>query len=634
VKPTLRLSHVQLYRFADTLLGAEDGKGTLDRQQRSTDQPGTQQKQQTSSHTSKPTVNPFNVRDEDSILAAGLLQQPGLAAAEHPASSDAALAAKQLHLSAAEQQQTFTSALELQQRIRAADTEQQQQQQQQQTGSSSGVGDKETLTSGVQQTSSNAEENEQRFATAEETQPLTISEEHQTSPAAQLQSSISSRGSAGEQATSSVAEQLVSSHTEEEQQRFPTAEETQPPTIPEDNQQQQQQPLSAAAFQVGSSSAEEEQQPASAVEEQQTSSNAGQWEQPFTVGEECSAEMLSGEEQQQQQQQQQQRPWETSTAEEREIFTAEEQPSFYTEQQQQQQQQQQEEAASTAPAINQQQQQQSATAAAPSLAGRSCLLIAQRPTPLISETAQLLLRQGAQVTLALRHPQDSQLLANSIIRHMPQHAGSLLHAQTPLNFGSQASVRGFAAALNASPASVDLLLLHGAEGGSGKRRWYTAEGISGAAQVNSLMHACGEQACMRRGTLSVSVFRGCVLHHCCLRHAVCGLGGQSVLILRSLLYRTRSELIAHADAIAISSLRVHCHQWCHWGLSIPAVSCTSLVVLITHKPSVAATNKACCSLGFRSCRCQFVMYVVNGMECSRRRVVESLAVTASHTTLS
>jgi hypothetical protein len=90
----------------------------------------------------------------------------------------------------------------------------------------------------------------------------------------------------------------------------------------------------------------------------------------------------------------------------------------------------------------------------------------------------------------MRHPQDSQLLAKSITKSLPEHAGSLLHAQTPLNFGSQASIRSFAGALNASPASLDLLLLHGAEGVGGKRRWYTAEGISGAAQVSNLGVVC------------------------------------------------------------------------------------------------------------------------------------------------
>ncbi|WIA28461.1 hypothetical protein OEZ86_011005 [Tetradesmus obliquus] len=68
-----------------------------------------------------------------------------------------------------------------------------------------------------------------------------------------------------------------------------------------------------------------------------------------------------------------------------------------------------------------------------------------------------------------------------------QQASSQTSAQTtPLNFGSQASVRNFAGALNASPASLDLMLLHAAEGGSGRRRWYTAEGVSGAAQVGFL----------------------------------------------------------------------------------------------------------------------------------------------------
>jgi hypothetical protein len=529
----------------------------LDQQRSSGDQPDTWQKQQAGSHTSSQSVQPFIVRDEDSVLASDQAQlQLPPEAAQQSASSDAALAAEQLHLSAAEQQQTFTSALDLQQRFPAAVKSQ----------ISSNIEQQQTSSSTPLETSTNAHE-EHIFPTAEEQQPLTISGEWQTFPAAateQQQEQSSTSSSAMAEETPSVAEQLAFSGGPEEEHPFPTTEEQQQLVASEDllaeafptaiTEQQQgggvgagheqlssafgeeQQPLSLAeSEQPASTNAGEEQQASLLAEsEQQTTSfsNAGQEQQLSFSGEAEQEQPMATEEQQpaftEEQQQssaalaeeeqtfpsaaneeqtfpsgeQQQQQWETSTAEEEQIFPTEEQQqqqqqqlpatstaegqqlSSATEQQQQEEQHQEE---TTAAPTSQQQQEAATSASGPalSLAGKSCLLIAQRPSPLIYETASSLLRQGAQVTLAMRHPQDSQLLAKSIIKALPEHAGSLLHAQTPLNFGSQASIRGFAAALNASPASLDLLLLHGAEGVGGKRRWYTAEGISGAAQVSS-----------------------------------------------------------------------------------------------------------------------------------------------------
>eukprot|EP00879_Flechtneria_rotunda_P031575 GHRR01034508.1.p1 GENE.GHRR01034508.1~~GHRR01034508.1.p1 ORF type:complete len:739 (+),score=291.15 GHRR01034508.1:24-2240(+) len=123
----------------------------------------------------------------------------------------------------------------------------------------------------------------------------------------------------------------------------------------------------------------------------------------------------------------------------------------------------------------------------PRLAGKTALVVAGRPGPLIGELTTSLLQHGASVTLAFRHAHDARIFINNIRKRLPKEATARLNSSgTPVNLASLDSVKQFTSSVNSIEQSVDLLLLHAGDGYNGKRRWYTKEGIAGQAQVGFL----------------------------------------------------------------------------------------------------------------------------------------------------
>lgn len=136
----------------------------------------------------------------------------------------------------------------------------------------------------------------------------------------------------------------------------------------------------------------------------------------------------------------------------------------------------------------------------PALAGKSCLVIASKPSALLSELTHALLQRGAHVSLAVKHAQDAQLFVKNLRKRLPAAAEGLLDStDAAINMASQASIRSFASAVNSSTQPLDLLLLDTVESGGSTRRWYTPEGVAGEAQVcwkytdrhaNALLSCC------------------------------------------------------------------------------------------------------------------------------------------------
>lgn len=87
-------------------------------------------------------------------------------------------------------------------------------------------------------------------------------------------------------------------------------------------------------------------------------------------------------------------------------------------------------------------------------------------------------------------PQDAHFCVKQLHKKLhkrlgPQACQALAASDSPVNLASPASIKRFAAAVNALPGPLDLLVLDVAEGfaASSRRRWYTPEGIAGHTQV-------------------------------------------------------------------------------------------------------------------------------------------------------
>lgn len=76
------------------------------------------------------------------------------------------------------------------------------------------------------------------------------------------------------------------------------------------------------------------------------------------------------------------------------------------------------------------------------------------------------------------------MYAKKLQKQLSLKAQQLLNSTAcSVNFASQASIRQFASAINASDEPLDMLLLHTVEAAAAGRRWYTPEGTAGTAQV-------------------------------------------------------------------------------------------------------------------------------------------------------
>lgn len=142
--------------------------------------------------------------------------------------------------------------------------------------------------------------------------------------------------------------------------------------------------------------------------------------------------------------------------------------------------------------------QVAATTPAPILQGKSVLVLGFRPTSLVQGLAQRLAQAGAHVQLAVRHPQEGSFAIKKIKKIMRRTAGQdpphLQSCATPLNLTSLACVRDFAAAIAADSPPLDLLVIDTLDltaAATKDRRWYTQQGVNGAAQVRwQPMGAC------------------------------------------------------------------------------------------------------------------------------------------------
>jgi hypothetical protein len=94
-------------------------------------------------------------------------------------------------------------------------------------------------------------------------------------------------------------------------------------------------------------------------------------------------------------------------------------------------------------------------------------------------------------------------LSHTYIRnlHRSQYPGSQVEVGLPLDLGSQASVRAFAAAINARPGSLDLLVNNA--GISFLKKAFTDDGVGVLAQVGLAGQRCSQA--------------GAAVHMCCHR---------------------------------------------------------------------------------------------------------------------
>jgi len=98
-----------------------------------------------------------------------------------------------------------------------------------------------------------------------------------------------------------------------------------------------------------------------------------------------------------------------------------------------------------------------------------------------AEVAAELSRRGAAVILGVRSPEAGAKVAAEIAARHP--GGGKVEVGPPLDLKSQASVRAFAAAINARPGTLDILVNNAGLGYN--KREFTEEGVGILAQVRN-----------------------------------------------------------------------------------------------------------------------------------------------------